>query len=150
MRGAALGYLWSTRSAHDDALEARAVASLRASCKPAWLGDFLLGLFALAREEAMRAPGLVSAMDEALAGLGGEDFLIALPALRQAFAFFPPREKLGIAEAVLALHDAAGRDPASLLHLAVDPSDAREGMRIDAQIDDLARRYGLDDGEPAA
>jgi hypothetical protein len=150
MRGAALGFLWSAGTAHDDALEARAIASLRASCKPAWLGDFLLGLFGLAREEAMRAPGLVAAMDETLAGLGREDFLIALPALRQAFAFFPPREKLAIAEAILARHDEAGHDPASLLWLAVDAADAREGMRIDARLDELARRYGLDDGERAS
>jgi hypothetical protein len=144
MRGAALGFLWSASPEHDDALEARAIASLRASSRPAWLGDFLLGLFALAREEAMRATGLVAAMDEALTSLGREDFLVALPALRQAFTFFPPREKLVIAEAVLARHAAVGHDPMSLLLTAVDPASAREGMRIDGQLDALARRYGLD------
>jgi hypothetical protein len=147
MRGAALGFLWSARPEHDAALEARAIASLRASSTPAWLGDFLLGLFALAREEAMRAPGLVAAMDQALTALGREDFLIALPALRQAFAFFPPREKLAIAEAVLARHGAAGHDPTTLLHAAVDPASVQQGMRVDTQLDALARRYGLLDGE---
>jgi hypothetical protein len=93
----------------------------------------------------MRAPGLVAAMDEAISGLGREDFLVALPALRQAFAFFPPREKLAIAEAVLARHGAAGHDPSALLVVGVDPAAAREGMRIDAQLDALARRYGLEE-----
>jgi hypothetical protein len=150
MRGAALGFLWSTAATHDEALEARAVASLKASSQPAWLGDYLLGLFAVAREEAMRAQGLVTALDEALTALGREDFLIALPALRQAFGFFPPREKLAIAEAVLARHGLAGGDASQLLRPALDASTVQEGMRLDAQLDSLVRRYGLDPEGPTS
>ena len=136
--------LWST--ADDEAvLRDRAVATLRAASKPQWLGDFLVGLFALAREEAARAEGLLAAMDEALAGMGDEDFLIAVPSLRHAFAYFPPREKLAIAEAVLALHGAPRQDPKTLLHLDVPADATRDGMRLDAEVLAMMKRYGLEE-----
>src|SRR5262249_48914107 len=84
---------------------------MAAKRRPESFGDFLGGLSALAPKEGTRARSLLATIDASVSGFMREDFLIALPALRQAFAFFPPRERLAIAEAVLEIGGAPKADP---------------------------------------
>jgi uncharacterized protein DUF5682 len=151
LRGAALGLLWSSRPDETGADEQRAIAALRASSRPATVGDFLAGLFILAREEVMHSEALLGAIDSAMTTMTRDDFMIALPAVRQAFSYFPPRERLTIAEGVLARFETeTGKrvDPHELLSTPIAPEQVQRGARIDQAAHDLAKRFGLlDDGE---
>ena len=89
LRGAALGALWVLDAASDDELVAGPVQF----ADPEQLGDFLFGLFTLAREPVQRRPDLVARIDEVVMAFADEEFLDALPALRRAFSAFTPREK---------------------------------------------------------
>jgi len=141
VRGAALGFLWSTRAEVD---EAQAAAALRGSARPEILGDFLTGLFALAREEVLHSGTLLAVVDDVVAPMTRDDFLVAIPSLRLAFSYFPPREKEQIAKKILAVHDASGGgDVRSLTKLAVNPGVTMAGMKVDAAAEALARSYGL-------
>ena len=142
VRGAALGFLWSTRAEVD---EAQAAAAVRGNARPELLGDFLTGLFALAREEVRHSATLLGVIDDVVVPMTRDDFLIAIPSLRLAFSYFPPREKERIAKKVLTLHDATGADIRSLTKLTVDPGVTMAGMRIDAAAEALAQSYGLRD-----
>ena len=168
LRGAALGFGWSTRdpdaeydrSGHAESGFGRStrdpnVADDRSAdaalvlgmARAATFGDFLGGLFALAREEVVRAPGLLAAIDAAVTGFGRDDFLIALPSLRQAFAYFPPRERLEIAAQVLAVGQAPGAvaDPMQLAGARVDAAAVVRGAALERAAADLARRFNLED-----
>ncbi len=145
LRGAALGFLWSTRP--EDADEGRAVSVLKASARAASIGDFLAGLFMLAREEVMRSNDLLGAIDTALTTMVRDEFMIALPAVRQAFSYFPPRERLTIAEGVLARFAKEDErvDPRVLLSTPVDARQVQRGAAIDKAVAETARRFGLED-----
>jgi hypothetical protein len=147
VRGAGLGFLWSAGFYEDlEHAEVEATTAARAAAHPATFGDFLAGLFALAREEVLRARGLVASLDTVVTGLGRDDFLVAIPALRLAFAYFPPREKERLAHEIVALH---GGSAADLLRLTIAPEVTLRGLAIDAAVAATARRYGLDDEEDA-
>jgi hypothetical protein len=148
LRGAALGLLWSTRPDEAGTDEQRAISALKASSRSTTIGDFLAGLFILAREEVLHSPALLGAIDNALSMMIKDDFMIALPAVRQAFSYFPPRERLTIAEGVLARFEAEGGkkiDPRELLHAPVDVGQVTRGIHIDKAAAELAKRYGLED-----
>lgn len=72
----------------------------------ATLGDALAGLLALAREVLATEPAFAAAMDRRVRALDDDTFVQALPALRAAFAWLPPRERGDLAGQVLALHGA--------------------------------------------
>jgi hypothetical protein len=141
VKGACLGALWSLGRLSDG--EAAAARALRGAALPATLGDFLGGLFALAREEVVRAGGVQRVLDEVVAGLPEGDFLVALPALRLAFSFFPPAEKAALARAVLALHGRAGADARTLLRAPVPAEVVAEGLALDAEVERVLARFGL-------
>src|SRR5690606_39874273 len=96
-RGAAWGGLWSL-GATDAAHAAEALAQFS---DPQQLGDFLTGLFGLARESVQRNPQLVASIDRLLVGYSEGQFQQALPALRLAFTYFTPREKHYLATTLL-------------------------------------------------
>lgn len=153
IQGAALGALWSLRLLHDLArgeAETRAARVVKRAARPSTLGELLGGLFALAREEATAAPGLVHAIDLALASFDGEEFLVALPSLRLAFGWFPPAEKERLARALLARR---GRDPLAAraaLSLDIDPLVVARGLALDAAVVRRRRRFGLTFGVEGA
>jgi hypothetical protein len=148
LRGAALGFLWSAGHDEDAArAEREATAAARAAAHPETLGDFLAGLFALGREQVLGADGLVAALDAVVAGLTEGELLVAIPSLRLAFAFFPPRERERIAERVVALRGGSKVDAQDLLSLPFDAAITVRGMALDRSVRRTARRYGLDDGE---
>jgi hypothetical protein len=146
IRGAGLGFLWSAGFYADEvAAEAEATGASRAAARPAIFGDFLAGLFALAREEVLRAESLLGALDAVIGELGRDDFLVAIPSLRLSFAYFPPREKERIARKIMTLHGGPASSVRHLLHLSVDAATTVRGMEVDAAVQATAARYGLDD-----
>jgi hypothetical protein len=135
LRGAAFGFGWSLGAA-DDPLWA-----LRGASGAGTLGDWLAGLFALARDEVLAdgselldtLDGLVSTMP---------DFLEGLPALRQAFAYFPPREREQIARHLLARRQLTGSARA-LLRTTADPLLIAEASALEEKVDRILARQGL-------
>jgi Family of unknown function (DUF5682) len=141
VRGAALGATWS--------LGSTGVADVRAQLgqftDPDRLGDFLAGLFALAREQVQRQRDLVLAIHTTLDGWSDDDFLRALPALRLAFTYFTPREKHHLA---LSLRESLGLDPRpEPVRLEVDVQTAARALALEGRLFDAAKRFGLR-GEP--
>ncbi len=146
VRGAALGGLWVLHDADGGAVTAR----LREFADPDRLGDFLTGLFALAREQAQRQKDLLLGVNAVLAGYSAEDFLTALPPLRLAFTFFTPREKHHLA---LTLRAALGleKEP-EMAALTVDVATAAEAIAFEDRLFSTIRRYGIrgDQSPPVA
>lgn len=144
LRGAALGWLWSMGALADEAdAEARAVRALRRASAPESIGELLGGLFALAREEVIGARGLVGALDGILGAQSMREFLIAVPSLRLAFAWFPPRERDAIARVVLDLHGAEGGALRPLRRLAAAPEALARAIELEGRVDAIEARYGL-------
>ena len=146
LRGAAAGALWQAAEAEDHAHfdEAAVTAAARRLPTAQALGDWLIGLFALARDVATRAAGLIGALDTLVAGYGDDEFLVALPALRQAFNWFPPRERAAIAEMVARRHGRGSGLAAALLTLPDDVGAAARGAALQARVREAMRRWGLE------
>ena len=137
MRGAASGALWSLGEA--DA--GQVGAAMRFAADPDRLGDFLTGLFALARETVQRHPDLVTGIDEVLKGYSDTEFLAALPAMRLAFSFFTPREKHYMATTLLEAHGLKAAAPLAALEVA--PEVAARALALESRVVAAARKYGL-------
>ncbi|PZT77749.1 MULTISPECIES: DUF5682 family protein [unclassified Streptomyces] len=152
VRGAAFGLhqVLAEGPAEADAPE-KAVRAVALSGADA-LGDWLAGLFAVARDELTSGgdadgPGrggasLVGVLDEVLCELSEEAFLAGLPALRQAFAFFPPRERERIAARLLARRGLRGSSRA-LLRTTADPLLIARAGALENRVTGLLTRYGL-------
>ncbi len=137
LRGAAFGFTWSLGEPSGDA-----VVAVRSAASPDVVGDWLAGLFALAREEVLHADGVIGLLDDLVDRMAEPDFLVALPALRQAFGWFPPRERETIAGLILTRrgHHTSGRD---LLREAVDPEVTLRAMTLEHRVETLLAREGL-------
>ena len=148
LRGAALGLY---RALADGARVApgylatvvRAVAAGGAST----LGDWLAGLFALAREEVTGGSGagaesLIDVLDTLVGDLSDEEFLAGLPALRQAFAYFPPRERERIAAALLERRAVRG-SARGLLRTTADPLLLARAGALEENVSRVLARFGL-------
>ncbi|GIF69023.1 hypothetical protein Ais01nite_70580 [Asanoa ishikariensis] len=136
LRGAAFGFGWSLGGGGDPARAVRGAAA------PGVLGDWLAGLFSVARDEATADGGLLDVLDGLVGAMTDGDFLIALPALRQAFAYFPPRERQRLAEAVLARRGIV-EDGRALLRLRADPVRRARAIELDSYVDELLRTERL-------
>lgn len=139
LRGAAFGLGWSLG---DNGDPGRAVLG---AARPHTLGDWLAGLFALARDEVLanESDGTVlTVLDELVTAMSEQDFLVALPALRQAFAFFPPREREAIAGRLLD-HRGLPGSARALVRTVVDPLVIAEAMALEATVEQLLTREGL-------
>ncbi len=135
LRGAGLGLCW--------ALGEPVTAADAVPRSPSVLGDWLAGLFAVAREEVLDDDGLTSVLDGLVSALSAHDFLIALPALRQAFEFFPPAERERFATALVARR--GGGSARALLRVRADPVLVASGAAIEEAIDEMLTRAGLAD-----
>ncbi len=140
-RGACAGALWSLHRA--DPADIRRDLLLFAS--PAQLGDFLTGLFGLAREEAQRDPELLRATHSVVTSWNDDAFLTALPSLRLAFMYFTAREKTYLARGLFANETAPESEP---VPLAVSTAEAAEAMAFETALHELAARYGIALEEP--
>ncbi|MER7791392.1 DUF5682 family protein [Streptomyces sp. NPDC097640] len=148
LRGAAFGLCWSLDDAEGGDIPGGSVAH---SAGPDVLGDWLAGLFALARAEVLAAKGsegsegstgMFGVLDTVVAAMSEDDFLVALPALRQAFAYFPPRERETIARGLLDRRGLRG-SARSLTRTAADPLLTAEGMALEARVTRLLAGEGL-------
>lgn len=132
LRGAALGLAWALGTNPD----VRKVRGIEA------LGDWLAGLFAVAREEVLASPELVGVLDELVSAMTEEEFLVALPALRLAFSYFPPRERETIAATVLD-HRGVGGSARGVTRLDTDPMVVAEALAVERRVDALLATSGL-------
>lgn len=145
LRGAAAGALWSLGKQDVEGV----LADLRYAADPARLGDFLDGLFALAREAVQRHPAIVRSIDDLIMSYDDDAYLEALPALRLAFSYFTPREKHYIARTLLEAQGGAGADAwPELSALTVEPEVAARTLAIEARLLRDIARYGLRGGTP--
>ena len=125
--------------------EEHAAHALRGASRPSTLGDFLAGLFALAREEVLASTSLVSVLDEVIQAMTEADFLIALPSLRFAASWFPPKEREKLARVVLGVR---GEDTAlahAMVRLPARAETVVAGHLLDARVREVARKFGLGD-----
>lgn len=135
--GAAVGALWTLHEADDEAIRQK----MRGFYDPEEMGDFLNGLFCLAREAAQRHPGLVQSIDEMLMTLAAEEFEVALPSLRLAFTYFTPREKHHL---LTTLFQSLGIKQSPLLEkLEVDPEQAAAALAWEERVYAALEKYGL-------
>jgi hypothetical protein len=137
LRGAAFGFTWSLGAPAGDAATA-----VRSAALPDTVGDWLAGLFALAREEVLHADGVITLLDDLVDGMPEHDFLVALPALRQAFSWFPPREREVIAGLVLTRRGHRGTARA-FLRQTVDPDTLLRARTLEHRVDTVLAREGL-------
>jgi hypothetical protein len=138
-RGACAGALWSLHCA--DPAHIRRDLLLFAA--PEQLGDFLTGLFALAREEAQRDPELLAAIHGLVVAWNDDSFLAALPSLRLAFMYFTAREKHYLAQSLFGKKAEMRTAESEPVPLTVSTSEAAEAMAYEARLFDLARQYGI-------
>ncbi|MGV3721800.1 MAG: DUF5682 family protein [Actinomycetota bacterium] len=141
LRGAATGALWTLGEASRETV----LEGMRYCADPSRLGDYLTGLFSLARETAQRHEDLVVSIDELLAAYSDEQFLEALPSLRLAFSFFTPREKHYMASTLLRALGLA--DAPTLPALEVGPEMAARAFELEARVMETVERYGLRGGK---
>lgn len=141
IRGAATGALWSLGQADADSVE-HDVSLFRS---PEHIGDFLTGLFHRARQVLQHKPELMVSLDQILLAFSEDQFLEAVPSMRQAFAYFSPREKHHLATAILKGTDSIG--PAQpLTSLNVDMTTAQRALAIEARVRKQQERFGIRGG----
>ncbi|MCP5088921.1 MAG: hypothetical protein GY952_19230, partial [Rhodobacteraceae bacterium] len=142
IRGAATGVLWTLGQARTNEI----LAHIRFFSNPNSLGDFLTGLFALAREAAQREPLLVQSLDTVIMEFSANEFLEALPSLRLAFSWFTPREKYHLARTLL---ESLGEklEPGDLLNLQVSAQTAAQVLAFEERLFATAKQYGVRGGE---
>jgi hypothetical protein len=140
MRGGVIGAQWSLGATDSEQVK----TVLRQFADADHLGDFLTGLFALAREQVQRQRDLVLGINDLLGRYSDEDFLTALPALRLAFTYFTPREKHHLA---LTLREGLGlgKGP-EMAALTVDADTAARALAFESQLFASLNKYGLRGG----
>jgi len=138
VRGAALGVLISL----GELPAAEALAAMRGFADPSELGDFLTGVFSVARELAQRDPKIIAALDSLILELSAEDFVAALPSLRLAFTFFTPREKHHLLSTLWGSLGMTTREPAQALQ--VSPELAARALVFEERVFETLQRYGLE------
>ncbi len=98
-RGAAHGALM--RLDNPANASAEAALTMLAQLSPAQSGEALHGLLALARHQLACQPTFIAGFSSHLNQLSDADFINALPDLRAAMAWLPPRERGTLAHQVL-------------------------------------------------
>jgi hypothetical protein len=140
LRGGAIGALWVL----GETPMAEILLLLTEYAQPEQLGDFLTGLFHIARETTQRDGQLIASINEVIYSYTDDDFLTALPAMRLAFAYFTPREKNAIAKTLL--QGSENSDLSDLLHLPLGLEVTTQAIALESQIFQLIDRYGLRGG----
>jgi hypothetical protein len=139
MRGGSIGALWVLDAVKSEDI----LVTINYYCQPDCLGDFLTGLFQLARETTQRAAGLLLSIDKLLLTYEDHEFLEALPSLRLAFGYFTPREKHLMAKNLLQSTTASDIKTNDLLTLPVRVADAIQAIELESRLFALVDRYGF-------
>jgi hypothetical protein len=141
VRGGATGALWTL--GESDASQVFSQMLLFAD--PDHLGDFLAGLFCMAREVVQRHHELVLSIDKLLVAFADEEFLTALPSLRLAFTYFTPREKHHMG---LTLLESLGlKEQQPLTRLQESPEAMAHALAFESRLYEALQRYGLRGGD---
>jgi hypothetical protein len=139
LRGGSIGVLWVLGAVQAEDI----VVTINYYCQPSSLGDFLTGLFHLARETTQRAPGLLLNIDKFLLAYEDNEFLEALPSLRLAFGYFTPREKHLLAKNLLQSTGASDVATSELLTLPMRVEDTVQAIELESRLFALVDRYGF-------
>lgn len=138
-RGACAGALWSLNQANPEHIR----RDLRLFATPEQLGDFLTGLFGLAREEAQRDPALLLAVHDVVTTWNDDSFLTALPSLRLAFMYFTAREKVYLAKGLFEAAVDICQVDSEPVPLEVSTAAAAKAMAFEQSLLVLAQQYGI-------
>ncbi len=137
LRGGATGALWTLGETDPETI----LSGIRYCAQPDRLGDYLTGLFVLARETIQRHQELVVTVDALLMAYSDDQYLEALPALRLAFSYFTPREKHYLARTLLEALGITSSEP--LTDLQVDVNTAARALSLEAGVFRMVELYGL-------
>jgi hypothetical protein len=139
IRGASAGMLWNMGAASSSEI----LAQLRGFAVPDELGDYLNGVFKLAREIVQRDSSIVNTIDQLLMDFSGDGFSQALPPLRLAFSSFTPREKHHLLTTLFKSLGVSVTQP--LENLSVRPEIAAEAMALEERLFEAIKKYGLEE-----
>jgi hypothetical protein len=139
LRGGAIGALWILGETPIETI----LTTLRYYAQPEKLGDFLTGLFRLARETTQRNPDLILSIDQLILAYDDDQFLEALPALRLAFGYFTPREKHSLSKA---LAQDSNLSSAELLSLPLGVETAVQAIALESRLFAIVQKYGIRGG----
>jgi hypothetical protein len=142
LRGAALAVCY-VHQGLGDAPRLSILTTVRAMAPRDALGDFLYGLFSCARALAIESDDIVNAVHAAMEAMSTEDFLVALPQLRGAFSWFPPRERSAIAALIAKLLGVSGAERNQLVTLRQGAEGLVDAKRIEAQALAWAKALGV-------
>lgn len=107
------------------------------------IGDFLTGLFCLAREVVQRHPDLLLSIDELITSFDEETFLEALPALHLAFTYFTPREKHNIASTLVKAWGNVEEGKEHTAEVEVSTEVVAQVQAFETKLLATLKRYGL-------
>ena len=140
-RGAVLGALM--RLEHPNA-SAEAALTMLAQLSPAQSGEALQGLLALARHQLACQPTFIAGFSSHLNQLSDADFINALPDLRAAMAWLPPRERGTLAHQVLE-HYQLVQLPVSALQMPLHcpPQDIAHHQQLEQQALASLQHWGV-------
>lgn len=139
--GAALGFLWSEGCIQDRTETTRVI---RAANLPDRIGEFLHGLFLLARGEVTSDADVVEILDEIIGGMAEDDFLDTITQLRLAFSVFPTRERARLAAQITQGRGGTKRDAAMMTQrLSADVQTLTRARALETKVDAIESRYGL-------
>lgn len=140
-RGATLGALM--RLEHPNA-SAEAALTMLAQLSPAQSGEALHGLLALARHQLACQPIFIAGFSSHLNQLSDADFINALPDLRAAMAWLPPRERGTLAHQVLE-HYQLVQLPVSALQMPLHcpPQDIAHHQQLEQQALASLQHWGV-------
>jgi hypothetical protein len=140
VRGASTGILWGLDATPDEDI----IKFARFFGSPDTMGRWLDGLFATARETALRLPEMLRVLDDTVVDWEDQEFLVAVPSLRLAFTPFTPREKIELAERLL---EASGGEATGLsLMLELPAEELAEARAHEANVLRQMARYGVRGG----
>ncbi len=142
VRGALTGALWTLGEADMTDI----VSDVAYFAEPTKLGDFLTGLFDLAREVVQRRPELVRSIDDVIMSYDDEEFLLAIPSLRLAFSSFTPKEIHHLAITLIKALDMPETELIS--DLQKHPLTAALALQLESRVKETLKKYGLRGSTP--
>jgi hypothetical protein len=136
--GTAAALLYLARELNDEQLRTLLDRRLADTITPARSADFLAGFFSVNALVLLKNRDIVAALSAFLAGLGGEAFRDALPALRRAFAVLGASERRFLLEHLVALHGGTAKAESAQVLTAPDKAALEDlGATLGKALDDL-------------
>ena len=136
--GTAAALLYLARECSEEQLRALVDGRLADTITPARSADFLTGFFSVNALVLLKNREIVAALSAFLAGLSGDAFRDALPALRRAFAVLGSSERRFLLEHLIALHGSTAKAESAQVLTAPDKAALADlGNTLGKALDDL-------------